>query len=188
MRQPGSPQAPCHPLSQHVLRSRDRIRRLLLRTALLDRLTGRLCDAVTGLDGGSRMPALHSAASGCYPRNGFAEAVRHALAAEDFEGPAGLRSVSRESLDEVHVGTASGRSPRGNARHRHAGGGTSTLDRATRDAAAGVAGVPGHFVRSVWRVTLGDVREVVAQGVHHNRAAVGVGEVGEGQGVGDGRE
>jgi hypothetical protein len=135
-----------------------------------------------------RVPALHSAASGCYQRNGFAEAVRHALAAEDFDGPAGLRSVSRESLDEVHVGTASGRSPRGSARHRHTGGGTSTLDRATRDAAAGVAGVPGHFVRSVWRVTLGDVREVVAQGVHHNRAAVGVGEVGEGQGVGDGRE
>src|SRR4051794_12273550 len=112
----------------------DDVRDFLLRTAFLDRLTGPLCDTVTGLEGGSamlaglerdnlfvvplddqrlwyryhhlfadvlrsrvlqehpdRVPAVHSAASGWYERNGFAEdAVRHALAAEDFERAAGL--------------------------------------------------------------------------------------------------
>src|SRR4051794_11873627 len=122
-------------LVEEVLRHQpDSVRRFLLGTAFLDRLTGPLCDTVTGLDGGNAMlaglerdnlfvvplddqrqwyryhhlfadvlrsrvlqeqpdhvPALHSAASEWYERNGFAEdAVRHALAAGDFERAAGL--------------------------------------------------------------------------------------------------
>src|SRR3954470_2506558 len=122
-------------LVEEVLRHQpDQVRGFLLRTAFLDRLTGPLCDTVTGLDGGNAMlatlerdnlfvvplddqrqwyryhhlfadvlrsrvvqdepdhvPALHSLASEWYERNGFAEdAVRHALAAEDFEQAAGL--------------------------------------------------------------------------------------------------
>jgi LuxR family maltose regulon positive regulatory protein len=127
----------------------DRVRSFLLRTAFLDRLTGPLCDAVTGLDGGTAMlaalerdnlfvvplddqrqwyryhhlfadvlrsrvlleepgwvRALHAAASEWYERNGFADdAVRHALAAEDFGRAAGLIEralpVARRSRDDT---------------------------------------------------------------------------------------
>jgi LuxR family maltose regulon positive regulatory protein len=131
----------------------DRVREFLLRTAFLDRLTGPLCDTVTGLDGGSAMlatlerdnlfvvplddqrqwyryhhlfaevlrsrvlqehpdhvPAVHSAASEWYERNGFAEdAVRHALAAQDFERAARLiESALPEARRSRHDATLLG--------------------------------------------------------------------------------
>lgn len=64
----------------------------------------------------------------------------------------------------------------------------SPLDLAARDAPAGVAGAPRHLVGPARRVTLGDVRVVVRAGVHHDGAAVVVGEVRHGERVSDGRE
>ncbi|MDQ0820990.1 LuxR family maltose regulon positive regulatory protein [Arthrobacter sp. V4I6] len=122
-------------LVEEVLqRQSDEVRSFLLHTAVLNRLTGPLCEAVTGVRGGSAMlealerenlfvvplddsrqwyryhhlfaevlrarvrkelpdraPALHRLASEWYERNDLPEeAVRHALAAEDFERAAGL--------------------------------------------------------------------------------------------------
>ena len=112
----------------------ESIQAFLLRTSILDRLCGPLCDAVTAQDGGRGMletlergnlfvvplddqrqwyryhhlfadvlqahlieaqpeqvSSLHQRASGWYEQNGLpAEAIRHALAAKDFERAAEL--------------------------------------------------------------------------------------------------
>jgi LuxR family maltose regulon positive regulatory protein len=122
-------------LVEEVLqRQAAEVRSFLLATAVLDRLTGPLCEALTGVSGGSamletlerenlfvvplddrrqwyryhhlfaevlraravrelpgRVPVLHRLASEWYEQNDLAEeAVRHALAAEDFGRAAGL--------------------------------------------------------------------------------------------------
>jgi LuxR family transcriptional regulator, maltose regulon positive regulatory protein len=122
-------------LVEEVLqRQPERVRSFLLQTAILDRLSGPLCDAVTGgkdgrgmleaLERGNlfvfpldderqwyryhhlfadvlqarlmeeqndRVPALHQRASEWYEHNGLpSDAIRHALAAEDFERAASL--------------------------------------------------------------------------------------------------
>ena len=122
-------------LVEEVLqRQTGEVRSFLLTTAVLDRLTGPLCEALTGVGGGSamlealerenlfvvplddrrqwyryhhlfaealrarvltelpdRVPGLHRLASEWYERNDLAEeAVRHALAAQDFGRAAGL--------------------------------------------------------------------------------------------------
>src|SRR5665811_2000356 len=122
-------------LVEEVLqRQPDNVRSFLLRTSILSRLSGPLCDAVTGQDGGrpmlealdrgnlfliqlddrrqwyryqhlfgdvlrahlldeqpDRVHELHLRASDWYERNGErSEAIRHALAAEDFERAADL--------------------------------------------------------------------------------------------------
>jgi LuxR family transcriptional regulator, maltose regulon positive regulatory protein len=122
-------------LVEEVLqRQPERIRSFLLQTSILDRLSGPLCDAVTGgkdgrgtleaLERGNlfvfpldderqwyryhhlfadvlqarlmeeqndRVPALHQRASEWYEHNGLpSDAIRHALAAEDFERAASL--------------------------------------------------------------------------------------------------
>src|SRR3712207_2120202 len=115
-------------------RQPERIRSFLLQTSILDRLSGPLCDAITGQDDGRAMlealergnffvvplddkrhwyryhhlfaevlyahllqerpdqvPTLHRRASEWYEHNGSAaDAIRHALAAEDFERAADL--------------------------------------------------------------------------------------------------
>jgi LuxR family maltose regulon positive regulatory protein len=122
-------------LVEEVLQSQpEPIRRFLLQTAILDRLNGSLCDAVTTLEGGSarlealqrgnffviplddkrnwyryhhlfaevlhihlmaeqpdQVSTLHRRASEWYEHNGSAaDAIRHALAAEDFARAADL--------------------------------------------------------------------------------------------------
>jgi LuxR family maltose regulon positive regulatory protein len=122
-------------LVEEVLqRQPERVRSFLLQTAILDRLHGPLCDAVTGQEeGGARLealdrgnffvvplddrrqwyryhhlfaevlqahvraeqpdllPLLHGRASAWYEQHGeAADAIRHALAAEDFARAAGL--------------------------------------------------------------------------------------------------
>ncbi|MDQ3808664.1 MAG: LuxR C-terminal-related transcriptional regulator [Chloroflexota bacterium] len=122
-------------LAEEVLqRQPEAVRCFLLHTSILDRLSGPLCDAVTGQDDGKamleglergnlfvialdarrrwyryhhlfadvlrahlvdehsdRVPALHRRASAWYEQNGErAEAIRHALAAHDFERSADL--------------------------------------------------------------------------------------------------
>ena len=122
-------------LAEEVLqRQPDRVQAFLLQTSILGRLSGPLCDAVTGQDGGKAMlaaldrgnlflvplddrrrwyryhhlfadvlqarlldeqpgqvPDLHRRASAWYQQNGEpAEAIRHALAAGDFEQAADL--------------------------------------------------------------------------------------------------
>ncbi len=122
-------------LAEEVLaRQPDRVQAFLLQTSILGRLSGPLCDAVTGQGGGKAMlealdrgnlflvslddrrrwyryhhlfadvlqarlldeqpgqvPDLHRRASEWYEQNGeLSEAVRHALAAGDFERAAGL--------------------------------------------------------------------------------------------------
>ena len=122
-------------LAEEVLqRQPDHVRSFLLQTSILDRLTGPLCDAVTGQDGGKatlaalerrnlflvplddrrqwyryhhlfadvlrarlldeqpdRVYELHHRASDWYERSGQrSEAIRHALAGEDFERAADL--------------------------------------------------------------------------------------------------
>jgi LuxR family maltose regulon positive regulatory protein len=122
-------------LAQEVLqRQTDQVTTFLTQTAILDRLSGPLCDAVTGQQGGKamldaldrgnlflvpldnnrhwyryhhlfadvlrtrlvdeqsdRVPELHRRASHWYQQNGDpAEAIRHALAGEDFERAADL--------------------------------------------------------------------------------------------------
>jgi LuxR family maltose regulon positive regulatory protein len=122
-------------LAEEVLaRQPERVHAFLLRTSILGRLSGPLCDAVTGQGGAKGMlealergnlflvslddrrrwyryhhlfadvlqarlldeqpgqvPDLHRRASGWYEQNGeLSEAVRHALAAGDFERAAGL--------------------------------------------------------------------------------------------------
>jgi LuxR family maltose regulon positive regulatory protein len=122
-------------LVEEVLLSQpEHVRSFLLETSILDRLSGTICDAVTGKKDGKRMLeelergnlfvfplddkrqwyryhhlfagvlktrlmeeqperilALHRQASEWYEQNGLlADAIRHALAAEDFEWAAGL--------------------------------------------------------------------------------------------------
>ena len=122
-------------LVEEVLqRQPEPVRSFLLQTAILDRLNGPLCDAVTGQAGGKarletlqrgnffliplddkrhwyryhhlfadvlrmhlmaeqpdQVPALHRRASEWYEQNGSpADAIRHALAGEDFERAADL--------------------------------------------------------------------------------------------------
>src|SRR5512141_952323 len=115
-------------------RQPEGVRNFLLQTAILDRLCGSLCDAVTAQDGGRGMletlersnlfvvplddqrqwyryhhlfadvlqahlieaqpeqvSSLHQRASVWYEQNGYpSDAIRHTLAAEDFERAAGL--------------------------------------------------------------------------------------------------
>ena len=122
-------------LVEEVLQRQPKsIRSFLLQTSILDRLSGPLCDAVTGQEDGKgmledlergnlfvvplddkrhwyryhhlfadvlqahsmeeqpdRVPILHGRASEWYEQNGLlSDAIRHALAAEDFERAAGL--------------------------------------------------------------------------------------------------
>jgi LuxR family maltose regulon positive regulatory protein len=123
-------------------RQPERVRSFLLRTSILDRLSGPLCDAVTGQAGGKAMlealdrgnlflvplddrrrwyryhqlfadvlqarlmdeqpedvPTLHRRASDWYERNGErSQAIRHALAAEDFERAADLVELAIPAL------------------------------------------------------------------------------------------
>lgn len=132
-----------------LLRQPEHVRTFLLQTSILDRLSGPLCDAVTGQEDGigtleelergnlfivplddsrrwvryhhlfaevlqacllrelpDRVPALHRRASAWYERNALpAAAIRHALAAEDFEQAARLieleTSMMRDTNQEV---------------------------------------------------------------------------------------
>ncbi|MEO0374462.1 MAG: LuxR C-terminal-related transcriptional regulator [Cyanobacteria bacterium P01_A01_bin.17] len=119
-------------LEEVLQRQPDRIRHFLLQTAILERLSGDLCDAVTNQSSSQEMletlersnlfiipldnkrqwyryhhlfadvvqaraewpeclPRLHGRASEWYEQNGlFSDAIRHALAAQDFERAAGL--------------------------------------------------------------------------------------------------
>jgi LuxR family maltose regulon positive regulatory protein len=121
-------------LEEVLQRQSDRVRRFLLQTAILERLSGPLCDAVTDQTDGQtmletlersnlflipldntrqwyryhhlfadvlqahalmewpeRLPSLHGRASEWYEQHDlFSEAIRHALAAQDFERAAGL--------------------------------------------------------------------------------------------------
>ena len=119
-------------LEEVLQRQPERVRRFLLQTAILERLSGALCDAVTDQTGGQNMletlessnlflipldnkrqwyryhhlfadvlqaraewpeqiPSLHGRASEWYEQNGlFSDAIRHALAARDFERAASL--------------------------------------------------------------------------------------------------
>ena len=130
-------------LIEEVLRHQpDAVRGFLLQSAVLDRLTGALCDAVTGRDDGSEMlvaleranlfiialddqrkwyryhhlfadvlrarmlseqpdqvSLLHQRASGWYERHGLTEeAVRHALAARDFDQAAHLIELAMPAI------------------------------------------------------------------------------------------
>lgn len=124
-------------------RQPERVRNFLLQTAILDRLSGSLCDAVTAQDGGrgmletlergnlfvvplddqrqwyryhhlfadvlqahlieaqpDRVSTLHRRASAWYEQNGLPpDAIRHALAAEDFERAAGLIELAWSAMD-----------------------------------------------------------------------------------------
>ncbi len=131
-------------LVEEVLqRQPGRVRSFLLQTAILDRLSGSLCDAVTAQDGGRGMlealergnlfvvplddqrqwyryhhlfadvlqahlieaqpeqvSSLHQRASAWYEQNGFPpDAIRHALATEDFERAAGLIELTWSAMD-----------------------------------------------------------------------------------------
>ena len=130
-------------LVEEVLaRQPESVRSFLLKTSILSRLTGPLCDAVTGQDGGKamlesldrgnlflvqlddrrqwyryqhlfadvlrahledeqpdRVRELHLRASDWYERNGErSEAIRHALAAEDFARAADLVELALPAL------------------------------------------------------------------------------------------
>ena len=139
-------------LAEEVLqRQPEHVQQFLLHTSILDRLSGPLCDAVTGQDGGKAklvalergnlflvplddrrrwyryhqlfadvlharlrdeqpddVPDLHRRASGWYEQNGEpSEAIRHALAAGDFERAADLVELAipamRRSRQEAAV-------------------------------------------------------------------------------------
>ena len=121
-------------MEEVLLRQSDRVRHFLLQTAILERLSGDLCDAVTDQTDGQemlealergnlfiipldnkrqwyryhhlfadvllaharlewteRLASLHGRASEWYEQQGlFSEAIRHALAAQDFERAADL--------------------------------------------------------------------------------------------------
>ena len=130
-------------LVEEVLqRQPERVRSFLLQTSVLNRLSGPLCDAVTGREGGKgmlealergnlfvvplddkrqlyryhhlfadvlrarsmeeqpdRVPTLHRRASEWYEHNGLpSDAIRHALAAEDFERAAGLIELAGPAM------------------------------------------------------------------------------------------
>lgn len=126
-----------------LLRQPEAVRDFLLHTAILNRLSGPLCDAVTAQAGGTgrlealergnlfvvpldnkrqwyryhhlfadvlyahliaeqpaHVPTLHQRASAWYERNGaLADAVRHALAAEDYARAAGLVELAWPAMD-----------------------------------------------------------------------------------------
>ena len=131
-------------LVEEVLqRQPEHVRNFLLQTAILDRLSGPLCDAVTGQEDGrgvldalergnlfvvpldderrwyryhhlfadvlqaylmdaqpGRVPTLHRRASEWYEQNRLpSEAIRHALAAGDFERAAGLIELAWSAMD-----------------------------------------------------------------------------------------
>jgi LuxR family transcriptional regulator, maltose regulon positive regulatory protein len=133
-------------LAEEVLqRQPDHVRSFLLQTSILDRLSGPLCDAVTGQAGGKAMlealdrgnlflvplddrrqwyryhhlfadvlrarmldeqpdasPDLHMRASEWYEQNGErSEAIRHALAAEDFERAADLVELAGPAMRQA---------------------------------------------------------------------------------------
>jgi len=133
-------------LVEEVLqRQPEAIRNFLLQTAILDRLNGPLCDAVTGQTGSQvrletlqrgnffvvplddkrhwyryhhlfaevlhmhlmteqpdQVPDLHRRASEWYEQNGSAEdAIRHALAGEDFERAAGLIELAAPTMHKT---------------------------------------------------------------------------------------
>jgi LuxR family maltose regulon positive regulatory protein len=135
-------------LVEEVLQSQpEPIRRFLLQTAILDRLNGSLCDALTGEEEGNarlealrrgnffviplddkrnwyryhhlfadvlrmhlmaeqpdQVSALHRRASAWYERNGLrSDAIRHALAAEDFERAAGLIELVGPATEDGSV-------------------------------------------------------------------------------------
>ena len=139
-------------LAEEVLqRQPDHVQHFLLQTSILDRLSGPLCDAVTGQDGGKAkltalergnlflvplddrrrwyryhqlfadvlqarlldeqpddVPDLHRRASAWYEQNDEpSEAIRHALAAQDFERAADLIELAipamRRSRQEAAV-------------------------------------------------------------------------------------
>ena len=146
-------------LADEVLaRQPPEVREFLLRTAVLERLSGPLCDAVTGRADGTRMledlergnlfvvpldaerswyryhhlfgdalharllaehpdevPDLHQRASAYYESLGFdPDAVRHALAAEDFDRAArlieeGMSELSRTRQDGLLLSAGRGR-------------------------------------------------------------------------------
>ncbi len=131
-------------LAEEVLQLQDEnVRNFLLRTSILDRLDGSLCDAVTGIQDGSKVlvklergnffviplddrrewyryhhlfsdvlrsrleeenpelvPALHERASTWFEQHGhLPDAIRHALAAENFEKAADLIDLAwRDAL------------------------------------------------------------------------------------------
>ena len=134
-------------LADEVLhRQPEHVRQFLLQTSILGRLTGPLCDAVTGHEGGTAMlealdrgnlflvslddrrrwyryhqlfadvlrtrlfdeqpawvPDLHRRASDWYEHNGDrSEAIRHALAGEDFDRAASLIELAVPALRQGH--------------------------------------------------------------------------------------
>ncbi len=137
-------------LVEEVLqRQPEQVRTFLLQTAILDRLSGSLCDAVTGREDGRGMlealergnlfvvpldnqrqwyryhhlfaevlqahlreaqpnhvSTLHRRASAWYQQNGLpSDAIRHALAAEDFEGAAGLIELAWPEVEDGSLST-----------------------------------------------------------------------------------
>ena len=141
-------------LAEEVLqRQSEDVRQLLLQSSILDRLSGPLCDAVTGQGNGratlgtleranlflvplddrrrwyryhhlfadvlrahllgeqpDNVPALHSRASGWFERNGEpTEAIRHALAAGDFDRAANLAELAIPAMrQDRHEATIRG--------------------------------------------------------------------------------
>ena len=130
-------------LVEEVLsRQPERVRSFLAQTSILDRLSGPLCNAITGREDGrgmleslergnlfvvplddkrqwyryhhlfadvlhahsmeeepDRVPILHRRASEWYENNGLrADAIHHALAAEDFERAAGLVELAERAM------------------------------------------------------------------------------------------
>jgi LuxR family transcriptional regulator, maltose regulon positive regulatory protein len=135
-------------LAEEVLqRQPEPVRNFLLQTAILDRLSSPLCDAVTGREDGrgmldalergnlfvislddqrqwyryhhlfaevlqthlretqpDRVFTLHRRASEWYECNGLrSDAIRHALAAKDFEGAAGLIELAWPATEEGSI-------------------------------------------------------------------------------------
>ena len=128
----------------------ESIQNFLLQTAILKRMTGSLCDAVTGQDNGQtildmldhanlfivpldnerlwyryhhlfadllrqrlrqthleQIPTLHSRASEWYEQNDLpADAIRHALAAEDFERAADLAELAWRAMNMSYKSVA----------------------------------------------------------------------------------
>ena len=137
-------------LVEEVLqRQPEHVRNFLLQTAILDRLSSPLCDAVTGQEDGKgmlealergnlfviplddqrqwyryhhlfaevlqahlreaqpdRVSTLHRRASEWYEQNGQpSDAIRHALAAKDFEGAAGLIELAWPAAEDGSLST-----------------------------------------------------------------------------------
>jgi LuxR family transcriptional regulator, maltose regulon positive regulatory protein len=129
-------------VAEVLQRQPEHVRSFLLRTSILDRLSGPLCDAVTGREDGKgllvaleqgnlfvvplddkrhwfryhhlfadvlhahameeqpdQIPVLHRRASEWYEHSGLpSEAIRHALAAEDFGRAAGLVELAARAM------------------------------------------------------------------------------------------